>query len=95
METKKTILSPPGQVKEGNPDEVDTQPIGDAMPECSPSPMHPMQPFIESQWRLERGTSTSNLGDRLEVDTTIDPCDDEVKRMKRRSLRRKCPLMMS
>ena len=53
-------------MKEGNPDDAETQPIADGMPECSPSPTQHLTPFIESQWRLERGASTANLGARLE-----------------------------
>ena len=45
-----------------NPDEAQTLPMPDTVSPPSASPQQ-VSPFIESQWRLERGNSTSNLGD--------------------------------
>ncbi|CAL1129160.1 unnamed protein product [Cladocopium goreaui] len=45
-----------------NPDEAETLPMPDTVSPPSASPQQ-VSPFIESQWRLGRGNSTSNLGD--------------------------------
>ena len=71
-------------VQAPNIDEVDTLPMatGSAVtPSPSPSQIH-LSPFIESQWRLERGASTCNLGDRLDEaadceETQLDKMDNE------------------
>ena len=53
------MLPPRQEIPNRNPDEAETLPM-ESTPQAAPSPAQ-ASPFIESQWRLERGHSTSNL----------------------------------
>ena len=53
------MLPPRQEMPNRNPDEAETLPM-ESTPQVPPSPAQ-ASPFIESQWRLERGHSTSNL----------------------------------
>jgi hypothetical protein len=66
-----------GQEKKPTPDEADTQPILDtpSMPPPSPRTIC-WEASVESQWRLERVRSSSNLGQHLEA-TPEEPCVDD------------------
>ena len=66
-----------GQEKKPTPDEADTQPILDtpSMPPPSPRTIC-WEASVESQWRLERVRSSSNLGQHLEA-TPEELCVDD------------------
>lgn len=66
------------QERDAIPDDADTQPLSDGQPQCTPPPQ--ASPGIDSQWRLERGKSTSHLGDlgeKFEEAADVPNHDDE------------------
>ena len=59
-----SMLPPRQEIPKGNPDEAETLPM-ECTPQAAPFPPQVASPFIESQWRLERGHSTYNLSQVL------------------------------